>query len=390
MVARRGLLILTTLLLVTSAVACGTDDPGSRKAGVAAGPNHPNGAEAKIPLRNGERFQYLSMERPFTPTPPSGATDEYRCFLLDPHFPTSSWIIGTEFLPQNADIVHHAILFRVQARDVPATRKLDDATPGDGWTCFGDAGIKHDGLTSTSSWIGSWAPGSTEALVDANVGFEMQAGSRIIMQVHYNLLATDGKAPGPDRSGVRLRVMNGSVGLTPLQTTLLPAPVELPCPPTETGPLCDRRQSVADLAARFGEQARRVGDGLNALCNRGVPKPGTTQTCDHPARQDAVVHGVAGHMHLLGRSIKVERNPGTPGAQTLLGIPVYNFDDQSARPTPQPVTVKAGDTYRVTCTHDATLRAQLPQLKPLKPRYVVWGEGTADEMCLGIVIWSKP
>jgi hypothetical protein len=29
-------------------------------------------------------------------------------------------------------------------------------------------------------------------------------------------------------------------------------------------------------------------------------------------------------------------------------------------------------------------------LKPLKPRYVTWGEGTSDEMCLGIVIWSKP
>ena len=52
--------------------------------------------------------------------------------------------------------------------------------------------------------------------------------------------------------------------------------------------------------------------------------------------------------------------------------------------------VKPGDTYRVTCTHDANLRTQLPQLKPLKPRYVVWGEGTSDEMCLGIVVWSAP
>jgi hypothetical protein len=23
------------------------------------------------------------------------------------------------------------------------------------------------------------------------------------------------------------------------------------------------------------------------------------------------------------------------------------------------------------------------------PRYVVWGEGTADEMCLGLVVWSR-
>jgi hypothetical protein len=41
---------------------------------------------------------------------------------------------------------------------------------------------------------------------------------------------------------------------------------------------------------------------------------------------------------------------------------------------------------RVTCTHDAGLRSKLPQLAPLPPRYVVWGDGTSDEMCLGLLI----
>jgi hypothetical protein len=68
---------------------------------------------------------------------------------------------------------------------------------------------------------------------------------------------------------------------------------------------------------------------------------------------------------------------------------VYNFDDQNARPLANPVRVNAGDTFRVTCTYDASLRRKLPELRPL-PRYVVWGEGTSDEMCLGIVIWSRP
>ena len=394
MTARRVLPAIAALLLVTAAVGCGADDRSGgdgKSAAVAAAPDHlpAHATEAKIPLRDGERFQFLSMERPYTPTPPSGGTDEYRCFLLDPHFNGNMWIVGSEFLPENADIVHHAILFRVQSRDVAEAQKVDDDSPGDGWTCFGDEGIKRDGLGSTG-WIGSWAPGGTERLINANVGFEMAAGSRIVMQVHYNLLATNGKAPGTDKSGVRLRLMDGSADLSPLQTTLLPAPVELPCPPNETGDLCDRDRSVADLTARFGDEAKRVANGLNLLCYRGPARPGNTQQCDHQAKQEAVVHGVAGHMHLLGRSIKVELNAGTPGAQTLLDVPVYNFDEQGARPTPQPVTVKPGDTYRVTCTHDATLRAQLPQLKPLKPRYVTWGEGTSDEMCLGVVIWSKP
>ncbi len=55
-------------------------------------------------------------------------------------------------------------------------------------------------------------------------------------------------------------------------------------------------------------------------------------------------------------------------------------------PLPRPVPVSAGDTYRVTCTHDPTLRRQLAELRGVPPRYVVWGDGTTDEMCLGIVV----
>jgi hypothetical protein len=94
-------------------------------------------------------------------------------------------------------------------------------------------------------------------------------------------------------------------------------------------------------------------------------------------------------MHLLGRSIRVQLNPGTPGARTLLEVPAYNFDEQAVTPLPEPVTVAPGDTLRVTCTHDAALRQRLPQLRGTPPRYVVWGEGTGDEMCLGLVVWSR-
>ena len=93
-------------------------------------------------------------------------------------------------------------------------------------------------------------------------------------------------------------------------------------------------------------------------------------------------------MHLLGRSIKLEVNPGTPQAKVLLDVPAYNFDDQGARELATPVAVKRGDTLRVTCTYDATLRSKLPELKPLKPRYVLWGEGTSDEMCLGVMLYT--
>jgi hypothetical protein len=47
--------------------------------------------------------------------------------------------------------------------------------------------------------------------------------------------------------------------------------------------------------------------------------------------------------------------------------------------------VTAGDIIRVKCTFDPTLRQKIPQLKQLEPRYVTWGEGSSDEMCLGVI-----
>ena len=144
------------------------------------------------------------------------------------------------------------------------------------------------------------------------------------------------------------------------------------------------------MARRFGTASGLAPEGLADICNGGtVPAAGPTQSCDIPVRGRGTVYAVAGHMHLLGRSIKVELNPGTPRAQTLLDVPVYNFDNQGARMLPEPVAVKPGDTYRVTCTHDAALRSQLPALQGLPARYVVWGDGTSDEMCLGVVAWSR-
>jgi hypothetical protein len=91
-------------------------------------------------------------------------------------------------------------------------------------------------------------------------------------------------------------------------------------------------------------------------------------------------------MHLLGREISITLNPGTQDEQTLLDIDNWDFDQQAAIPLAKPVQVEPGDVLRVRCRHDAGLRSMLPALQDSPPRYVVWGEGTADEMCLGIVI----
>lgn len=381
-----GLLAVLGAIGLTASCASAAGDGSSPT--VAPTTVHSAHTDAKIPepapLRAGERFVELKLPRPYTPSAPNGGTDEYRCFLVDPKLTTEGYLTGSQFLPQNADLVHHAIFFRAGPADVAAAEKIDAETPADGWTCFGDAGIGDD-----AAWVAHWAPGANEVLLADDLGYAMPAGSRLIMQLHYNLLGGDGPGGDTDQSAVRLRLAEPRSGMRPLETELLAAPVELPCAPGESGPLCDRAAAVTDVANRFGAGAKETLTGLGKYCGQGKePVAGPTQQCTYQIEEPHTVYATAGHMHLLGRAIKVELNPGTAAARTLLDLPVYDFDEQAIRPLPQPVDLKPGDSLRVTCTHDAGLRKAIPQLSSLPPRYVVWGEGTSDEMCLGLVVWT--
>ncbi len=101
------------------------------------------------------------------------------------------------------------------------------------------------------------------------------------------------------------------------------------------------------------------------------------------------VIAAAPHMHLLGRSLKLILNPGTASEKILLDRQNYDFDDQSSTVLKTPIKVAPGDTIRVECTFDPTLRQKLPALRNLEPRYITWGEGSSDEMCLGVIAATR-
>ncbi|MBO9523384.1 MAG: hypothetical protein J7518_17785 [Nocardioidaceae bacterium] len=338
--------------------------------------------KARTPLRAGERRVKIAMPASYKPSAPHGVgTDDYRCFLLDPKVAQDSFVTGFDVLPGNPDVVHHVILFRVPPSALAEAERTDAETPGQGWTCFGNSGLDESGGLDDAPWLGAWAPGGTEQLYGAGLGESFPKGSRIVMQVHYNLLA----GTEPDSSAAELR-LTSDPSTTPLETQLLPAPVELPCRPGHPGKLCDREAAFADVQARFG-RAAQTANLLHLLC--GGEPAGPVQTCTRTIDRPETVRAAAGHMHLLGRSIKVEANPGTPRARTLLDIKVWDFDNQRSRPIPA-VRLRKGDTVKVTCRHDQSLRDLLPSFKGQPERYVMWGEGTTDEMCLGILLVTRP
>ena len=332
-----------------------------------------------------------TMAKAHLPTAPNKGTDDYRCFLLDPKVKEDSIIRSIEFIPQRKNYVHHAIIFRVTDADISEAIAADKS--GIGWPCFG--GTSLGGMMSTfitSPWISSWAPGRGKDIAPKGYGTPFKKGERFVLQVHYNLLAaTDGKIE-TDQSKILMEAVpaKGSK-IRQLQLELFAAPVELACPSGVTGPLCDRRQSLMDLASRTGAASATQALALNAICgqNPNRPTPSVVSKCDKIMGTYFNIVSAGPHMHLLGRSLKMTFNPGRANEKIILDVPNYNFDDQSSTNLKTPIAVSPGDTIRIECTFDPTLRQKIPQLQSLEPRYVTWGEGSSDEMCLGVLAGTK-
>jgi Copper type II ascorbate-dependent monooxygenase, C-terminal domain len=343
-----------------------------------------------VPVRAGESVLRTTMPTAYKPTSRNGATDDYRCFLLDPKLTHDVSVTSARIEPGATRVVHHVILFRETPAQAVEAKRLDAASPGLGWSCFGGTGISLgssvggvEAALNDANWISAWAPGWGGARLPDGNGVPLAAGSKIVMQVHYNLL--NGRTP--DRSRAVLTVAPASAGLTPVRTMLLPAPVELACANTEHGPLCNRQAALQNLVSKYGTNAAIAPAGLLLLCGKNAanPQPSPVTTCDRRIDTPTKILVAAGHMHLLGASIRLTLNPGTPRAQILLDIPNWSFHWQNAYTLATPVEAKPGDVVRVTCRYDVRKRTYLGLPAARTPRYVLWGEGTTDEMCLGIL-----
>jgi Copper type II ascorbate-dependent monooxygenase, C-terminal domain len=323
----------------------------------------------------------LSLAKPFTPVAPVGGHDLYHCELLNPHVTGDMMVTKSSFTPGVLAEDHHAIAYLVAPSQAATARSLDQG--GKGWTCFGGPGLSsstQDNLGS-APWLAVWTPGHGPTVQPAGTGVSLPAGSLIILQIHFNLLTTH----KPDKSSLSLTMVPAAgSGLIAMNTLLLPAPVDIPCPAGVTGDLCSRAAALADIGKRFGPSAVGFDNGLEYTCHHGVAFEGVTATCTWPIQSSQYIWQVTPHMHLLGTSFTAVLDAGTSRAQTLVNVPAYDFHYQTSHPEATPIFVTRGDSITLTCTYDPTLRQSLSFLKSLPARYILWGDGSTDEMCLGI------
>jgi Copper type II ascorbate-dependent monooxygenase, C-terminal domain len=322
------------------------------------------------------------------PKAPPGATDDYHCTLMNPHVTQDSYIISSQFVPGSPED-HHADLALVPPSLASKALAVNAQTGGKGWTCFGSPALPGGSLTQflSTPLLSVWAPGHGADTLPKGTGIALPVGSLVIMQVHYNLLVGDNAV----RDSLVLHTVPITTPLLPLHLDMALATPDLPCPAGVTGPLCVRAASLADQANRFGPVAAQIVDGIEAACGHDPSNPpvGDTASCITTVDTTGYIVRAQAHMHLLGRRFTLILNPGTSRAKTVLSVPNYDFHYQKAYNLNTPVPVKAGEKLQVNCTYDPTLAQELPALRSAPPHFVTWGDGSSDEMCIGLAWISK-
>jgi Copper type II ascorbate-dependent monooxygenase, C-terminal domain len=284
----------------------------------------------------------LELSEAFTP---DKDPDTYRCFVFEWPHDQRKFITGLSVEPGRPEMVHHAIVYLVAPNGADAVRQRDEAEPGPGYDCLTQLNL--------GAWLTSYEPGGYGQEFSGGIGMQIEPGSLVLLQIHYNTL--NGK--GEDRTHVDLtledeveRVGKTTLILNPLwafpgfSTMLIPA-------------------NNPDVVHRWA----------------GVP------TALQDGAQD--IYAVDLHMHTLGRSgsIGIVRADGR--SETLLDIPDWAFEWQETYRFKDPVRLSPGDQLFVECHFNNTDEKQLTvNGKRFTPRDVRWGENTTDEMCLGNVL----
>ncbi|OWY63492.1 hypothetical protein B7486_52835 [cyanobacterium TDX16] len=332
-------------------------------------------------VRHPDRDVVMTADAPY-----QGSTDlpnDYRCLVMDPGITEPTYLAGYEFVPDQTEYVHHALIFRMDAETRAEVDERDAADEGTGYECFGGAGARDE-------LVAGWAPGQMPGVYPDGVGLPMEPGDFFVVQVHYHFV----HAAPQDRSELVLDVADDQAAITErLDVTTYLGPAEIPCGEGESGPLCDREAARAALAEEYGPSGAFIADALLRACDATAEEVGVLDgtvarsTCDLGVgeRGAGEIMSVLGHMHEIGSTFRMTLNPDTPEERVLLDIPRWDFNWQFHYAPVEQIVLDADDVIRVECSWDRTL------IDPALPdRYVLWSEGTEDEMCYSTITTRSP
>lgn len=273
----------------------------------------------------------LELQAPAFTIPASGE-DIFQHFIIPLELLETKTVVGFEFRPGNASVVHHAILF---LDNTGAARRLDAETPEPGYKTFGSIGVAVSGI------IGVWTPGMTPRFYPQNAGMPLAKGTDLVLQLHIH---PSGKEQ-TDQSSVAIYFADKD---KPVGRAMSRAPFLV-------GSL------LIDIPAGSNDHT-------------------VTSSVTLPA--DVTLISMLPHMHLVGKEMKLTATLPDGTVQPLIWIDDWNFYAQDNYVFHEPVRLPKGTRLDVLSRYDNTAENPLNPSKP--PQRVFFGNGSTDEMCFGI------
>jgi mono/diheme cytochrome c family protein len=300
----------------------------------------------------GRGLARIDLELPIEAEHQPVGRDDYHCFAM--RWPESRrrFVTGYDVRPSNPAVVHHVNVFVIDPAHAQRYLDRDAAEAGPGYECFG--GQFDEG----TSLLGSWAPGSLGVEFPDDSGIQVEPGSAVVMEMHFNTDASQ----APDRSTLALR-LEDSVG---------------------------KRALVAAFWNFFDWR----GDGMRIPAGstdtvhafRFDPAPYVPQFAPWLSGDTLRIHAVGLHMHELGQRGRLEIRRYEGARDCLLDIPDWDFSWQGAYFLEQPIDFRLRqDKMYLECQWDNSAAGQPlgPDGRQRTPRDVRWGSGSSDEMCIG-------
>ncbi len=276
--------------------------------------------------------------------PREDLNDEYRCFLLDQTFEEDTYVTGTHVETGGVEVIHHANIFLVNPFQIDTVEELENSESEAGYPCYGDPGFASIDL------IGAWVPGAQPIEVPEDSAVIIPAGSRLVMQTHFNTVFAD---PEPVQPEVTLYT----------------------------------REDPPDYQVRGMPFAN-----MDFLIPAGDSESVHVETYRNSTGDAWTVLGVAPHLHALASHVRVSILH-EDSESCLIDVPDWDFNWQQAYRFADDawVDVQPGDQVELTCTFDNS-----PANQPIidgerqEPRDVTWGGRTVDEMCMTFLVVSEP
>ncbi len=245
---------------------------------------------------------------------PATGTVEYQRFVVDPGFTEDKWVQAMECVPGNPAVVHHIIVYLVPPGVTPS----------------GQAGRLR------SNWLGAFAPGLRPQVLEEGLGRYIQAGSKLLFEMHYT--------------------PNGTA-----QTDLSYVGFKWADPKTV------KKEVAVQNAGNFTFKIP-PGD------------PNYEVESEFIFRKNSVLLTVSPHMHVRGKDFRYDLIYPDGKRETVLWVPRYDFGWQTTYELAEPKQIPRG-TKMYCVAHFDNSADNYANPDPAKE--VTWGEQTWEEMMFG-------